>query len=172
KISAVFYTETTFSNITNAPSWVGALNDGKLRIPVGGLDSVNDELSRTITHELTHSFIRFKAQGRCPTWLNEGIAQIMEGRTSSKDRLAKAESLVSLKMLEGSFMNFSTSTASVAYSYSLFATEVLAERGNTTLMKILEDLGQNIGIDAALSRNTRYKNLEDLENEMKRRLSQ
>src|SRR5205085_9046040 len=63
KISAIFYTRDTFFNVTNAPTWAGALNDGKLRVPVGGLNGANDELAKTITHELTHSFVYFKARG-------------------------------------------------------------------------------------------------------------
>src|SRR5205814_97190 len=68
---------------TEAPSWAGALNDGKLRIPIGGVDAMNPELGRVLEHELTHSFIRSMARGRCPTWLNEGLAQLMEPRSAA-----------------------------------------------------------------------------------------
>ncbi|KAF0244555.1 MAG: TPR repeat-containing protein [bacterium] len=64
RISAIFYTKQTFSDITRAPSWAGAINDGKLRVPIGGLTGVNAELAKTITHELTHSFVYFKSRRR------------------------------------------------------------------------------------------------------------
>jgi hypothetical protein len=35
-IVVILYTQKEFVDITEAPSWVGALNDGKFRIPVGG----------------------------------------------------------------------------------------------------------------------------------------
>src|SRR5262249_42741225 len=85
RISVIFYTGQTFSNITNAPSWVGALNDGKLRLPVGGLSSTDDRLAKVIMHELTHSFVHFKTRGNCPTWLNEGLARVMEGESSASE---------------------------------------------------------------------------------------
>jgi tetratricopeptide (TPR) repeat protein len=177
KISVIFYTSDHFFNVTNAPAWAGAVNDGKLRVPVGGLDTVNDELSKTITHELTHSFIYFKARGKCPTWLNEGLAQIMEGKSASSYRasiaqLAEKGNLPSLQALSGSFMKLSTGQAALAYAYSLAATELLAESDLRSAIKVLEDLGQNYNISAALSRHTRFRDLDAFEKELKRRVSQ
>ena len=44
------------------------------------------ELARVLKHELTHSFVGQKSHGRAPTWLQEGVAQWMEGRRSSGGR--------------------------------------------------------------------------------------
>ena len=79
-IGVILYTGQSFADITRAPSWVGALNDGRIRIPVQGLTSVTPELARELKHELTHSFIGQKTHNRAPTWLQEGVAQYMEGR--------------------------------------------------------------------------------------------
>ena len=43
-IGVILYTNQQFSDITRAPAWVGALNDGRIRIPVQGLTSVSDDL--------------------------------------------------------------------------------------------------------------------------------
>lgn len=173
KISVIFYTKDTFRNITQAPSWVGALNDGKLRIPIGGLNGVSDPLSHTVMHELTHSFVFFKSHGKCPHWLNEGVAQLMEGRSAMGERAQFSRvALPTMQTLSGSFMGFSTEQAQIAYLYSLFATEVLAERGVATVIKIMEDLGQNYNINAALARNTRFQNMAAFEQELKRRISE
>ena len=75
QIGVILYTGQDFADITRAPSWVGALNDGRIRIPVQGLSSVTPELARVLKHELTHSFVGQKSHGRAPTWLQEGIAQ-------------------------------------------------------------------------------------------------
>ncbi len=56
-IAVTLYTQQTFFDVTRAPSWTGALNDGKLRIPVSGVRSVTPELARVLKHELTHSFV-------------------------------------------------------------------------------------------------------------------
>ena len=83
KIIVILYTQKEFVDITEAPSWAGAINDGKLRIPIRGVSVMNTELARVLKHELTHSFLSSLAGGRCPTWLNEGMAQMMEPRSSS-----------------------------------------------------------------------------------------
>ena len=36
-IGVILYTDQSFADITRAPRWVGALNDGRIRIPVQGL---------------------------------------------------------------------------------------------------------------------------------------
>ena len=52
----LLYPNQDFRDITRAPNWVGALNDGKIRIPVSGLTQMTPDLARVLKHELTHSF--------------------------------------------------------------------------------------------------------------------
>src|SRR6185312_2225186 len=82
-IPVVLYTSQDFFDVTRAPGWVGALNDGQIRIPLRGMNSVTPTLARILRHELAHSFINQVTQGRCPQWLNEGIAQMLEPRSLS-----------------------------------------------------------------------------------------
>src|ERR1700726_3930809 len=84
-ILVTLYTEQAFFDVTRAPSWSGALNDGKLRIPISGLNSLTPELARVLKHELAHSFINQLSAGRCPHWLHEGVAQLLEPRTLGTD---------------------------------------------------------------------------------------
>ena len=70
-ILVTLYTEQAFFDVTRAPSWSGAINDGKLRIPVSGLTSMTPELARVLKHELAHSFINQISGGRCPPWLHD-----------------------------------------------------------------------------------------------------
>src|SRR5947208_2307323 len=42
-IGVVLYTEQAFMDITRAPAWAGALYDGRIRVPVQGLTSVDGE---------------------------------------------------------------------------------------------------------------------------------
>src|SRR5271154_1987397 len=115
-ILVTLYTEQAFFDVTQAPSWSGAINDGKLRIPVSGLSSVTPELARVLKHELTHSFVSQMSSNRCPTWLNEGIAQIEEGKSSGGfghqlAQLFASGNEIRLNALEGSFMNLSAPVA-------------------------------------------------------------
>jgi tetratricopeptide (TPR) repeat protein len=84
-ILVTLYTEQAFFDVTRAPSWSGALNDGKLRIPISGLNSMTSELAHVLKHELAHSFINQLSAGRCPIWLHEGIAQLEEPKSLGSD---------------------------------------------------------------------------------------
>jgi tetratricopeptide (TPR) repeat protein len=132
-VVVILYTRQQYMDITKAPAWSGALNDGKIRIPVGGLDSVTPRLTELLKHELTHSFIFQFAQGRVPVWLNEGIAQNVAGESSSEyaaplSRIFSAKRAIPMEQLEGSFTRFDSRTALVAYAQSVAAVEMIRER--------------------------------------------
>lgn len=133
-IAVLLYTQQAFADITRAPSWVGALNDGKIRIPVQGMTAVTPELAHVLKHELTHSFVNEKTHGNCPTWLQEGVAQWMEGKRSGPAAAALVSLYdnhqdPSLSVLEGSWLSLHADYASVAYGWSLAVVEAL-EAGN------------------------------------------
>ncbi|HWR16105.1 MAG TPA: tetratricopeptide repeat protein [Terriglobales bacterium] len=165
-IPVILYTEQAFFDVTQAPSWTGALNDGKLRIPVQGVDFINPEMARVLKHELAHSFINQASAGRCPQWLNEGIAQLVENRTFRGAQLAriyKSESQVPLKSLERSFMGFTTSQATLAYEQSLAATVFIRDTyGIDDIRRLLEHLAQGGSMEDALRDvlNTDYSRFE------------
>jgi Tfp pilus assembly protein PilF len=155
-IAVVLYTDQAFFDVTQSPSWAGAVNDGKLRIPVNGMNSVTPELSRVLKHELAHSFINQLAGGRCPQWLNEGIAQAMEPKSlSSRGRrlavLFKAQQQIPFNALEGSFMRFSPMEAVLAYDESLAAVQFIIDtQGASDLQRILQRLAEGNSTEAAL----------------------
>lgn len=155
-IPVILYTEKTFFDVTQAPSWTGALNDGKLRVPVRGLEFLNPELDRVLKHELAHSFINQASAARCPQWLNEGIAQLVEGRKlgAHGPRLAliyQSQIQVPLRQLEGSFMNFSTYHAVLAYQESLAAAIYMNETyGMGDIRRLLERLAQGGTLEEAM----------------------
>jgi tetratricopeptide (TPR) repeat protein len=129
-IVALLYPNQAFKDITRSPTWVGALNDGKIRVPVSGLAQVNAELARVLKHELTHSFVQQITMGRCPTWFNEGLAQLEEGATTATmgSQLARAVAtgrLPSFPSLEGPFLNMPQDQVALAYAKSLAALEYL-----------------------------------------------
>jgi tetratricopeptide (TPR) repeat protein len=155
-IAVILYTDQAFFDVTQSPSWAGAVNDGKLRIPVNGMNSVTPELSRVLKHELAHSFINQLSGGRCPQWLNEGIAQAVEPKSlSSRGRrlagLFKAQQEIPFNALEGSFMRFSPMEAILAYDESLAAVQfVIDTYGMSDIQRLLERLGAGNSTEAAL----------------------
>lgn len=167
-IAVVLYTQQTFRDVTRAPSWAGAANDGRIRVPVQGLTSVSDQLSHVLMHELTHSFVRQKTQGRCPQWLDEGLAQWMEGRRSESTALPLIAAYEQgmhppVKQLEGSWEGFSGQSASFAYAWSLASVEtIIANSGMWGIERLLGELAAGSAVESALgtSLQTNYPDLE------------
>jgi len=145
-IGVILYTDQTFMDITRAPSWSGALNDGRIRVPVEGLVSMTDDLARVLKHELTHSFVGQKTQGHCPVWLQEGLAQYMEGkrsRTSAGTLYSAYQNHMefSLASYESSWLNLPKDIALNAYAWSLATVEAMLTAGTMDDMdKILDRL--------------------------------
>jgi tetratricopeptide (TPR) repeat protein len=167
-IAVILYTGQDFSDITRAPNWVGALNDGRIRIPVQGLSGVTPELGRVLKHELTHSFVRQKSHNRAPTWLQEGIAQWMEGKRTSRVSgelldLAAQNETPSLNSLEGSWMALPGNSAAFAYAWSLAVVESIIQSGGITdISRLLDRIATSSSTESALRETLRcdYAELE------------
>ncbi len=171
-ITVVLYTQETFSDVTRAPGWVGALNDGRLRIPVEGLSSVTPDLARVLKHELTHSFLYQMTLGRCPRWLQEGVAQWMEGKRSNEDapelvriyeQARKADAPPFLPSLEGPWERFSVGDVRFAYAWSLAAVETIIQvDGMGDLVRVLGRIRAGSSAEEAL-RAVSHSDYADLE---------
>jgi hypothetical protein len=155
-IGVILYTNQAFMDITRAPSWSGALNDGRLRVPVEGLSVMTTELARVLKHELTHSFVGQKTGGRCPVWLQEGIAQYMEGKRSRVNAGALAAAYenhmeFSLLSYETSWLNLPRDTAANAYAWSLAVVEMIVTvNGIDDLERILERIAEGSSTEDAV----------------------
>jgi tetratricopeptide (TPR) repeat protein len=155
-IGVILYTQQGFADITRAPGWVGALNDGRIRVPVQGLSGVDSELSRVLRHELTHSFIQQKTHGRAPTWIQEGMAQWMEGKRSDENaavliQIYDAGQAAPLGRLEGSWMGLSGDVARYSYAWALANVEYIVEtQGMGDMERILDRLAAGSETEAAL----------------------
>jgi len=166
-IGVILYTQQAFADITRAPGWVGALNDGRIRVPVQGLSGVDQELSRVLKHELTHSFILQKTHGHAPTWVQEGLAQWMEGQRSGENGSALAEIYdkghgVPLGRLEGSWMGVSGDAARYFYAWALANIEYIVQAdGMGDIERILERIGSGTPTEEAL-RDVLHSDYNDL----------
>jgi len=170
-ILVTLYTEQAFFDVTHAPSWSGAMNDGKLRIPVSGLSSVTPELAHVLKHELAHSFITQLSAGRCPPWLHEGIAQFLEPKSLGGNGhqlavLFKSQQDIPLNVLEGSFLQLSGAQAYVAYAESLAAVSYINDSyGMSDVQRILQRISEGNSTEAAL-RATIHSDYGQLETDL------
>jgi Flp pilus assembly protein TadD len=175
-ILVTLYTEQDFFDVTHAPSWTGAINDGKLRIPISGLNSVTPALAHVLKHELAHSFIAHLSAGRCPAWLHEGIAQFLEPRSLAGDGhqlslLFKAQDNIPVNALEGSFLRFSGPQVHIAYAESLAAVSYINDSyGLSDIQRILQRISQGSSTEAAL-RATIHSDYGQFESDLARYLA-
>jgi tetratricopeptide (TPR) repeat protein len=133
-IGVILYTQQAFADITQVPNWVGALNDGRIRVPVQGLTEVTPELSRVLKHELTHSFVQQKTLGHAPTWIQEGLAQWMEGKRSDLNAAAliaiyQSDPALAMKHYQGDWMKLSSEAVNAAYAWALANVEYIVQSG-------------------------------------------
>ena len=167
-ITVIVYTEKQFFDASGAPSWSDGLNDGKIRVPVHDLSGVTPQLEAVLRHEMAHSFVHALTGGRCPVWLNEGIAQMEQQRSSSEfaeplAQLFRAGKAVPLRYLEGSFMGFNSQQAGLAYAESLAAAEYLRSAyGMLALRQMLDSLRDGESPESAL-RHAVHANYEEFE---------
>jgi hypothetical protein len=105
-----------------------------------------------LAHEFSHALIRSLATRGLPTWLNEGLASVLESDSLAwaETTVAKAARVPSLTVLAGPFGKLSTADAQVAYAASaLAAKRLLDEAGGAAVANLLRDLGNGVGFEDA-----------------------
>ncbi len=169
RVTAILYSGQQFRDVTRSPSWAGAIFDGTIKLPAGGLTEKTRLLEKTLFHEYGHAVVLRMAKGkRVPTWLNEGFAQYVEGdRSDKRDSFIKqlaSSGRLSLRNLEGSFLGLDSNGAQVAYTASLSSVEYLIDEfGISSVKWILEALGRGMSMDDAMRKSIylSYDNFED-----------
>lgn len=128
KVPVLLYTRQAFRLVTDSPDWAGALYDGKIRIPLGGLQRITPELKALLYHEYAHAIMRFLGKGRLPVWLNEGYAELAGRRQHDPGlealRQARAgDRLLPWERLADGFEHLPAEQVRLAYqqSYALVA---------------------------------------------------
>lgn len=140
--------EDLFYKTTGAPSWTNALFfRSQVFIPLSE-KSVEDKgnLIRSARHEYVHSILHGLSAGRCPGWLDEGMAQWAEGEENPALRPALVKYLknnpaLPFSSLQGGFTRLPTNSVAAAYAQSLIATLALKKAfGFSGLRTYLDNL--------------------------------
>ena len=151
KMSLVLYESSQYQGIGPRPEWVGAVFDGKLRIPVNVM-AYREIYRPMFFHELTHAFIRAMTRHHVPLWVNEGIAQVID---ASRTGMARPDTEApNIEALTTPFINENNTGAAVKlYWYSQAMVERLLAR-NADLVhfrKFIQDM-RTLGNDEALKK--------------------
>jgi tetratricopeptide (TPR) repeat protein len=156
-IPVILYTMKDYRSVTSGPEWSGGMYDGKVRLPIGGVREITPILRAVLFHEYTHVVVGDLTRGNCPTWLNEGLAE-MEGRkefsppVAELEQAAKTGEFIPFKSLEKSLSALDTTKAALAYqqSYSLVSF-MISNYGLYKVTDILANLGKGMESRAAIA---------------------
>jgi len=117
-----------FYALTGAPRWTNALFlRGDIILPVAVDEPLDYEnIQRSVNHEYTHAMIAALSGGRCPGWVDEGLAQYHEGSQNPLLYQALADWLIDnrpvpFRHLLGGFTKLETEMSPAAYAQSLVA---------------------------------------------------
>jgi hypothetical protein len=154
-IPVVLYTREQFRDVTRSPQWAAAVYDGIIRVPMRGAGEQGDDLDRVLAHEFAHALIRSLATRTLPTWLNEGLASVLESDDLSwaTHTISKAGFVPSLARLTPSFAKLNGADAQLAYATSAVAARrLLDEAGGAAVANLLRDLGNGVEFETAFQR--------------------
>jgi Flp pilus assembly protein TadD len=130
RVTVVLYSHADFTNTTGAHPWAGGLFDGKIRLPVKNFRLTRDAIRRTIAHEYMHLVVRDLTR-KCPTWLNEGLAQLAEGKPlqHAREILRGQSEPRAFSSLPAAWMGITDAKAvAEMYAQSLLFTDYLVRR--------------------------------------------
>ena len=164
-VPVVLYTREQFRDVTRSPQWAAAAFDGIIRVPMRGAGEKGEDLDRVLAHEFAHALIRSLATRNLPTWLNEGLAAVLESddltwATKIVDQVGK---LPPLGRLAAPFAKLSGGDAAYAYASSAVAARrLLDEAGGPAVANLLRDLGDGVDFEEAFLRRIQ-RTLSDFE---------
>ena len=164
-VPVVLYTREQFRDVTRSPQWAAAAYDGIIRVPMRGAGEKGEDLDRVLAHEFAHALIRSLATRNVPTWLNEGLASVLEsGDLGWATRtVAQAGFMPPLGRLTDPFGKLSGGDAQFAYAASAVAARrLLDEAGGVAIANLLRDLGEGADFAAAFERRIQ-RSLGDFE---------
>ena len=164
-VPVVLYTREQFRDVTRSPQWAAAAYDGIIRVPMRGAGEKGEDLDRVLAHEFSHALIRSLATRNLPTWLNEGLASVLESDDLgwANRTVAKVGKMPSLRRLAAPFAKLSGAEAQFAYAASAVAARrLLDEAGGAAIANLLRDLGEGIDFETAFLHRIQ-KSLADFE---------
>ncbi len=129
KVTLRFLSPAEFKKYTGAPAWTSAMYfNNEITIPLNPKKGINlSELGRALRHEYAHAVIAEISDGKCPAWLDEGVAQYLEGRINgllgpSLRKWISSNDAMPLSWLQNGFTLLKEDIVPAAYAQSLFST--------------------------------------------------
>ncbi len=156
RVVVLVYSEAAFRQVRRGPDWVGGVYDGKIRVPFPEHTPALVSLRSTLYHEYTHALIHDLTRGRCPVWLNEGLAEFVEAKTrppqlQQLQAALRSNQLLPWDQLDGCFQSRDAAIAALAYQQSYSIVAYLDQQYRFHRIRgVLEALSHDATLDDAL----------------------
>src|SRR5207244_1271575 len=117
----------------------------KIRVPMGGALNGPRQLEKVLAHEFTHALVKSMAPRGVPTWVDEGLAVVLEtGDLKWAERLARqAPSLIPLPRLHDGFLSLPADQLPLGYAERTLGVRMLSERGAALLARCFSYYGRD-----------------------------
>jgi hypothetical protein len=164
-VTVVLYTREQFRNVTRLPEWVAGAYDGRIHVPIKGADTSPQQLDEVLAHEFAHALVASLGGRQVPTWLNEGLASVMEpgGARTEIEALARVPTRLPLAALQRGFAQLPVDDIPLAYAQSALAVRKLIDlRGASAVVSLLRAVGNGGAFEAAFQQSAGMR-LEDFE---------
>ena len=151
-VEVVLHTLEQFRDVTKSPAWAAGVYDGRIRVPLKDADRSLEQLAEVLAHEYTHALVATLAGRSAPSWLNEGLAGVMEpnGSRDEIEALERTRIRVSLSKLETSFADLPAELVPVSYAQSASAVQRLLQlRGAAAVVTLLRALKNDTPFETA-----------------------
>ena len=156
-IPVLLYPDADFQKVKSLSHQVGGLYDGKIRLPLKPGSLSGSQLRAILWHEYTHAVVHDLSKGRCPIWLNEGLAVSQESRVNTVDVSLVRKAMEENRLPAWSFLwaqeqyDLDQPTLLLHYQTSFLLVQYLVKRWSWREMtRLLEKLGQGYPIEDAL----------------------
>ena len=156
-VTVILYAGREYFHLMETPDWVGGFYDGKIRVPLESGHVGDEGFLSLLRHELAHAFLDRISHGRAPAWLQEGLAQYIEGRRVDAPDVRSLRNRSQDSLLDGAEASFRQRTdreeARAAYLLALSYVENLVRlRGSAAVVCIASDLGEGVSLNEAFHR--------------------
>lgn len=157
RVPVLLYSRRDFSSVTNSPDWAGAVYDGKIRLPIGGMHHMTDQLAAMLYHEYMHVMVHFQTNRNVPVWLNEGLAELAGRRIYSLPlenllQASEENQLFHWDDLADPFTGLADNKVRLAYEQSYSLVSFLIDRfGWHKMTELLERLGKRQALQTAIA---------------------
>lgn len=152
KVVLKFLSPAEFRRQTGAPAWTSAMfYRDEITVPMAEDKAIDyDELGRALRHEYVHAFVAEVSKYRCPAWLDEGVAQLIEGEANpllapALRKWVVRNPAIPLDWLHNGFTTLDSAVVPAAYAQSLFAARALVDtEGYSAVLEYLKGLGAGL----------------------------